>query len=89
MAAQKKTAEAFEAQSDQSIAAETDAARPMLSDHDQHLAAPSPARALQAGLEAEFARPEYPFTQMPVIAGLVVFCFAAWWALFQVAAAIL
>lgn len=67
---------------------EADAAsRPILS-NGEHSAAPSPARALQAGLEAEYARRDFPFTQMQVMSGLVVFCFAVWWALFQVVAVI-
>lgn len=87
MAAQKKTSEDIEFYTGMPSQAEADSARPVTSDED-HTATPSPARALQAGLEAEFSRTDFPFSQMQVISALVVFCFAVWWALFQVAAAI-
>lgn len=87
MAAQKKTSEDIEFYAGKPSEAAADNARPVPSDED-HAAAPSPARALQAGLQAEFSRTDFPFSQMQVISALVVFCFAVWWALFQVAAAI-
>jgi hypothetical protein len=85
MAAQKKTSEDIQFYTGTPSEAAADSARPVASDED-HAAAPSPARALQAGLQAEFSRTDFPFSQMQVISAIVVFCFAVWWALFQVVA---
>lgn len=52
-------------------------------------AAPSPARALQADLEAVYTQDQLPVTRLQVYGSVVVFCFATWWAVYQLAISVL
>ena len=47
------------------------------------VASPSPARSLQTNLEQEISRSTVELSMREVIATLVVFCFAVWWALYM------
>lgn len=48
-------------------------------------AAPSPAWALQADLEAVYSQGQLPVTRLQVYGSIVVFCLATWWAVYQLA----
>ena len=51
-------------------------------------AVPSPARSLQSGLELEISRAELDFSMREVLSVFIVFCFAAWWALYMLVASL-
>ncbi len=45
----------------------------------------SPARAMQADLEAVYTRGQLPVTRLEVYGSVVVFCLATWWAVYLLA----
>ncbi|MEO0465753.1 MAG: hypothetical protein AAF216_04365 [Pseudomonadota bacterium] len=47
------------------------------------VAVPSPARSLQSGLELEITQADLDFSMRDVLGAFIVFCFAAWWALYM------
>lgn len=70
----------------QDTASKATGAELRLADADIALAAvASPARALQADLEAVYTPGQLPVSRLQVYGSVVVFCFATWWGLYMLA----